>query len=158
MSGACMPDNRRCSPDSSPTPTPRSGVLSHVREARASWTTHSCSCSPTTVPAPKAARTGSVNEHRFTAHVPRVARRQPGHATTTGAASRTYNHYSWGWAWAGNTPFRSVETLHLARRNPDPADRALARTRASPGAVRTQFTHVIDLMPTILAAAGIDAA
>ncbi|MFM8302932.1 MAG: arylsulfatase [Actinomycetota bacterium] len=72
---------------------------------------------------------------------------------------RSYGHYSWGWAWAGNTPFRmwkrytwlgGVRTpliVHWPRGIP-------ARSR---GEVRGQFCHAIDLAPTVLDAAGVDA-
>ena len=68
-----------------------------------------------------------------------------------------YNHYPFGWAWAGNTPLRlwkrhawlgGVRTPLVVRwgaRIPDP------------GAVRQQFCHAVDLFSTVLDAAGIQA-
>ena len=41
---------------------------------------------------------------------------------------RAFNHYPWGWAWAGNTPLQIVEALRLARRRAHAARRALARS------------------------------
>jgi arylsulfatase len=65
-------------------------------------------------------------------------------------------HYAAAWAWAGNTPFqwgkqvgshlggtRNPMVVHWPERIPDP------------GALRTQFCHVIDMAPTILEMAGI---
>jgi arylsulfatase len=67
------------------------------------------------------------------------------------------NHYAWGWAWAGNTPFRLWKRyswlggvrVPLVVHWPAgiPADCA--------GQVHSQFCHAIDLMPTILDAAGV---
>ena len=48
---------------------------------------------------------GSVNEHRFTAHVRESVADNLAHYDDWGGFT-TYNHYSWGWAWAGNTPHR----------------------------------------------------
>ena len=68
----------------------------------------------------------------------------------------SYNHYSVGWAWAMNTPFqwtKQVASHWGGTRNgaivhwPGGIDEA--------GGLRSQFTHVIDLAPTILEAAGI---
>ena len=51
-----------------------------------------------------------------------------------------------------------VEALHVARRHPHAADRALAATASRRGGeVRDQFVHAIDLMPTVLDACGVDA-
>ena len=68
----------------------------------------------------------------------------------------SYNHYSVGWAWATNTPFqwtKQVASHWGGTRNgtivhwPDGI--------AEKGGLRTQFTHVIDVAPTILEAAGL---
>ncbi len=68
-----------------------------------------------------------------------------------------YNHYPFGWAWAGNTPFRlwkryawlgGVRTPLVVRWGP---------RVTTPGAVRTQFCHAVDIFSTILDAAGIPA-
>ena len=65
------------------------------------------------------------------------------------------NHYPWGWAWAGNSPFqlwkryswlggvRAPLVVRWPRRTPDP------------GAVRGQFLHAIDIAPTLLGAMGL---
>jgi arylsulfatase A-like enzyme len=70
---------------------------------------------------------------------------------------RAFNHYAWGWAWASSTPFRLWKhyawlggvRAPLVVRWPGgvPADQN--------GRVRDQFGHAIDLMPTILDAAGV---
>lgn len=65
-------------------------------------------------------------------------------------------HYSAAWAWAGNTPFQWGKQVgsHLGgTRNPLVAHWP-ERIRDE-GALRTQFSHVIDLAPTILDLIGI---
>jgi arylsulfatase len=68
----------------------------------------------------------------------------------------SYNHYSVGWAWAMNTPFqwtKQVASHWGGTRNgtivhwPNGIDER--------GGLRSQFTHVIDVAPTILEAAGL---
>ncbi|HEY5855083.1 MAG TPA: arylsulfatase, partial [Aldersonia sp.] len=70
--------------------------------------------------------------------------------------SDAYNHYSVGWAWAMCAPFqwtKQVASHWGGTRNgtivhwPNGID--------EPGGLRTQFTHVIDVAPTILEAAGL---
>jgi len=67
-----------------------------------------------------------------------------------------FNHFPAGWAWAMDTPFQWTKQVasHLGGvRNP-----MIVRwpaKYAKGGETRTQFLHVIDIAPTILAAAGI---
>jgi arylsulfatase A-like enzyme len=65
-------------------------------------------------------------------------------------------HYSAAWAWAGNTPFQWGKQVgsHLGgTRNPMVVHWPARITDV--GGLRSQFTHVIDLSPTILDLAGI---
>jgi arylsulfatase A-like enzyme len=67
-------------------------------------------------------------------------------------------HYAAAWAWAGNTPFKWGKQVgsHLGgTRNPMVAHWP-ARINDR-GGLRSHFTHVIDVGPTILEAAGIPA-
>ena len=68
----------------------------------------------------------------------------------------SYNHYAVGWAWAMNTPFqwtKQVASHWGGTRNgtivhwPNGIEEK--------GGLRSQFTHVIDVAPTILEAAGL---
>ena len=126
------------------------------RGDRAASTTRSCCSSPTTAPAPRAASSAALNEHRFTARIRRVGGGQPGRlrrlgrlprpTTTTrgpgrGPATRRSGSGSATRGWAG----RGRRSSCTGRRD---------RRRA--GAVRTQFGHVIDLMPTVLDAVGLE--
>lgn len=101
---------------------------------------------------------GSHNEHRFThdrlddfddslARIDELG----GH--------RAYNHYSWGWAWAGNTPMRLWKryTWLGGVRTPLIVSWPSRIRGDAAGAVRTQFCHAVDVAPTILDALGIDA-
>jgi arylsulfatase len=70
---------------------------------------------------------------------------------------RAYNHYAWGWAWAGNAPFRLWKRYTWLGGVRTPLIVRWPRRLAAAGAVRTQFCHAVDVMPTILDAAGIAA-
>ena len=68
------------------------------------------------------------------------------------------NNYPAGWAWAVNTPFRYYKQVvsHLgAVRNP--MVMSWPARIADKGALRSQFTDVTDIAPTLLAAAGVRA-
>ncbi|WP_246638494.1 arylsulfatase [Rhizobium binae] len=73
-------------------------------------------------------------------------------------SERTFPHYAAGWAWAMDTPFKWVKQVpsHFG-------GTAQGMVMAWPGhitdhgGVRGQFHHVIDIVPTILEAAGIPA-
>ncbi len=67
-------------------------------------------------------------------------------------------HFACAWAWAGNTPFqwgKQVASHFGGTRNPLVV-RWPNRIKDK-GGLRTQFTHCIDVVPTILEAAGIPA-
>ncbi len=67
-------------------------------------------------------------------------------------------HYSAAWAWAGNTPFQWGKQMgsHLGgTRDPMVVHWPARVTEA--GGLRSQFTHVIDVAPTILDVCGIPA-
>lgn len=68
----------------------------------------------------------------------------------------TFNHYPIGWAHAMDTPFQWTKQVasHFGGTRNALAISWPARIKAH-GEVRSQFHHVIDIMPTILEAAGI---
>jgi arylsulfatase A-like enzyme len=68
----------------------------------------------------------------------------------------SYNHYPIGWALAGNTPFKLCKqyTHFGGTRNPLVVHWP-AGIKAK-GELRHQFHHVIDIVPTILKAAGVE--
>jgi arylsulfatase len=97
---------------------------------------------------------GSVNEHRFTAHL-RESMADNLAAYDEWGGFRTYNHYSWAWAWAGNTPHKLWKRYTWLGGTRTPLIVHWPGRVAGPGTVRSQFAHVVDLMPTILAAVGV---
>ena len=67
-----------------------------------------------------------------------------------------YNHFPVGWAWAMNTPFqwgKQVASHFGGTRNPVVISWP-ARIKDK-GGMRTQFHHIIDIVPTILEAANV---
>ena len=70
----------------------------------------------------------------------------------------TYNHMSAGWSWAFDTPFDwfKQNASRLGGTNQNMAVSWPARIKDK-GGLRQQFHHVIDVVPTILEAAGIAA-
>ncbi|MDA8358725.1 MAG: arylsulfatase [Actinomycetota bacterium] len=101
-------------------------------------------------------RTGSVNEHRFTARIPESAEDNLA-AIDEWGGPRTYNHYSWAWAWAGNTPLRLWKRYTWLGGTRTPLVVHWPRGIAARGETRSQFAHVIDLMPTVLDVVGLTA-
>jgi arylsulfatase len=71
---------------------------------------------------------------------------------------QTYNHMSAGWSWAFDTPFDwfKQNASRLGGINQNMVVSWPARIKDK-GALREQFIHVIDVVPTILEAAGIRA-
>jgi arylsulfatase len=66
-----------------------------------------------------------------------------------------YNHYPFGWAWAGNTPLRLWKRYAWLGGVRTPLVVAWGAKVTDPGAVRGQFCHAVDLFSTVLDAAGI---
>jgi arylsulfatase A-like enzyme len=101
--------------------------------------------------------TGSFNEHRFTHdRVDEVAYTLARVDDLGG--HRAYNHYPWGWAWAGNTPLRLWKRYAWLGgvRTPLIAHWPAGIDAAAAGEVRDQFCHAVDLLPTVLDVAGIE--
>lgn len=68
----------------------------------------------------------------------------------------SYNHYAVGWAWAMNAPFqwtKQVASHWGGTRNGTIVHWPKGIEKG--GGVRSQFTHVIDIAPTVLEAAGL---
>jgi arylsulfatase len=68
----------------------------------------------------------------------------------------TFPHYAIGWAWAGDTPFQWTKQIasHYGGTTNGVVIHWPARIKAK-GEVRSQFTHVTDIAPTVLEAAGL---
>jgi arylsulfatase len=100
---------------------------------------------------------GSINDARIWNGDPAGRRELRARIDEIGTAS-THNNYPWGWTMAGNTPLRRWKREVHEGGIADPCILRWPRG-AGPGAgeIRHQFAHVIDLVPTILDLAGIDA-
>jgi len=77
------------------------------------------------------------------------------HLEQWGDAS-TFPHYAIGWAWAGDTPFQWTKQIasHYGGTTNGTVIHWPVRVKAK-GEVRSQFTHVNDIAPTVLEAAGL---
>jgi arylsulfatase A-like enzyme len=98
--------------------------------------------------------TGSVNEHRFTHDLLDDPEEQIARINDLGGF-RAYNHYAWGWAWAGNTPLRLWKRYTWLGGVRTPLVVHWPARVTAGNDVRRQFCHAVDLMPTILDAAAV---
>jgi arylsulfatase A-like enzyme len=79
----------------------------------------------------------------------------------------THNNYPWGWTMAGNTPFRRWKREVHEGGVADPCIISWPAglvvggdghpDAVQPGAIRRQFAHAIDVLPTVLELAGVPA-
>jgi len=67
-----------------------------------------------------------------------------------------FNHYPWGWTWAGNTPFRRWKRETYRGGASDPFIVHWPAGIKAAGAVRPQYAHIIDMVPTILELLGVE--
>jgi arylsulfatase A-like enzyme len=98
--------------------------------------------------------TGSVNENKFFNFVPDSLEQNLAAIDDIGGP-KYFNHYPFGWTFAGNTPFRRWKRETYRGGISDPfivhwTDGIKARDE-----VRTQYAHAIDMVPTVLDALGI---
>jgi arylsulfatase A-like enzyme len=97
---------------------------------------------------------GSINDVRMTNLDP---------ASTAEMAKRideiggpfTHNNYPWGWTMAGNTPFRRWKREVHEGGVADPCIISWPNGTIKEASIRRQFTHAIDVFPTILELVGI---
>jgi arylsulfatase A-like enzyme len=68
----------------------------------------------------------------------------------------SYGHYPWGWAMAGNTPFRRWKREVFRGGCTDPFILHWPAHVERPGELRSQYAHIIDMVPTVLDLLGID--
>ncbi|AKF06762.1 arylsulfatase [Sandaracinus amylolyticus] len=68
----------------------------------------------------------------------------------------TFPHYAWGWTWAGDTPFRRWKRETYRGGTSDPCIVSWPRGIPASGEIRTQYLHVIDIVPTILETLGLE--
>jgi arylsulfatase A-like enzyme len=99
---------------------------------------------------------GSVNEHRFTAGISESLADNLAHYDDWGGPE-TYTHYSWGWAWAGNTPFRLWKRYTWLGGTRTPLVLRWPAGIRGAGRVSDPIVHANDLFPTLLDAIGLGA-
>ncbi len=98
---------------------------------------------------------GSVNENKFFNNVPDDLQQNLAAIDDLGGP-KYVNHYPWGWAFAGDTPFRRWKRETYRGGVSDPFLVHWPKGIKAKGEVRTQFAHAIDMVPTVLAALDID--
>jgi arylsulfatase A-like enzyme len=99
---------------------------------------------------------GSVNEVKFMNGIPDTIEDNIKYLEDLGSPA-TYNHYCAGWAWAFDTPFPYWK--RFAGYEGGIADMCLvawSQGIAARGAVRHQYIHAVDILPTIYDLLGID--
>jgi hypothetical protein len=70
--------------------------------------------------------------------------------------TETYNHYAFGWAHAGNTPFRRWKKETFRGGTTDPFVISWPAKYPGNGELRHQYGHAIDMVPTVLDMLGIE--
>ena len=68
-----------------------------------------------------------------------------------------FNHYPWGWTWAGNTPYRRWKRETYRGGSTDPFIVSWRAGLEARGEIRTQYAHIIDMVPTVLDLLGVEA-
>ena len=99
---------------------------------------------------------GSVNENKFFNNVPDSLDENLKKIDELGGPS-TFNHYPWGWTFAGNTPFRRWKRETYRGGISDPFIVQWPKGIKAKGEIRTQYAHAIDMVPSVLEMLGIEA-
>jgi arylsulfatase A-like enzyme len=92
---------------------------------------------------------GTTNELQFFNNAPESLEESLAKIDELGGPT-TFNHYPWGWTWAGNTPFRRWKRETYRGGVSDPFLVHWPSGITSRGEVRTQYAHIIDMVPTVL--------
>ena len=142
----------------SPMSTTRSAAWSRPSRTWASSMTRSSSISAATMArSAEGSPVGTPNEMTFFngVEVP-VADQMPFYDAW--GSAETYPHYAVGWAWAMSTPYKWTKQVagYLGGVRNGMVISWPAHIKDA-GGIRNQFHHVIDIVPTILEATGIEA-
>jgi arylsulfatase len=100
--------------------------------------------------------TGTTNEAQFFNNAPESIEESLAVIDEIGGP-RHFNHYPWGWTWAGNTPFRRWKRETYRGGACDPFLVHWPERVKAKGEVRTQYAHIVDMVPTILDILGLAA-
>jgi hypothetical protein len=92
---------------------------------------------------------GSVNENLFFNFVPESLEQNLAAIDDLGGP-KYFNHYPWGWTWAGNTPFRRWKRETYRGGISDPIIVHWPAGIQARGEVRSQYAHAIDMVPPSL--------
>ncbi|MFD6183584.1 arylsulfatase [Streptomyces goshikiensis] len=105
---------------------------------------------------PEGGVTGTTNELQAFNNAPETLEESLARIDEIGGPT-TFNHYPWGWTWAGNTPFRRWKRETYRGGVSDPFLVHWPAGIRARGEVRDQFAHIIDMVPTVLDVLGIEA-
>jgi arylsulfatase A-like enzyme len=98
---------------------------------------------------------GTTNELQFFNNAPESLEESLARIDEIGGPD-TFNHYPWGWTSAGNTPFRRWKRETYRGGVSDPFLVHWPRGIQARGEIRSQFAHIIDMVPTVLDVLGIE--
>jgi arylsulfatase A-like enzyme len=99
---------------------------------------------------------GSFNENKFFNNVPDTIEANLARLDELGGPT-AYNHYNTGWAWAFDTPFPYWKRFAGYEGGvADPLIVSWPAGIAARGEVRHQYTHAVDVVPTLYEALGVD--
>ncbi len=93
--------------------------------------------------------TGTTNEAQFFNNAQEPIEESLKHLDEIGGPEH-FNHYPWGWTFAGNTPFRRWKRETYRGGSTDPFIISWPKGITTRGEVRTQYAHIIDMVPTVL--------
>ncbi len=98
--------------------------------------------------------TGTTNEAQFFNNAPEPLEDSLKVIDEIGGPNH-FNHYPWGWTWAGNTPFRRWKRETYRGGVSDPFLVSWPNGITAKGDVRQQYAHIVDMVPTVLDLLGI---
>jgi len=98
---------------------------------------------------------GTTNEAQFFNNAQEPLEESLAHIDEIGGPKH-FNHYPWGWTWAGNTPFRRWKRETYRGGACDPFLVSWPKGIKSRGEVRSQYAHIIDMVPTVLDLLGLE--
>ena len=104
---------------------------------------------------PEGGLNGTLNENDFFNFIPTNLEDNLAKLDTLGSPEN-YNHYAWGWANAGNTPFKRWKKETFRGGTSDPFVVSWPAKIDANGEWRHQYGHAIDMVPTVLDLLDID--
>jgi arylsulfatase A-like enzyme len=104
---------------------------------------------------PEGGVNGTLNENDFFNFIPTDVEANLAALDTLGGPDH-YNHYTWGWANAGNTPYKRWKKETFRGGTTDPFVLSWPARIDGRGEFRTQYGHAIDMVPTVLDLLGVD--